>query len=66
MCLYLCTTVLHNTAQTSSANLLSSNNHHRSDVVYWRGGAVSGTAAAGRCRWQHKTGLMVCTIHWQW
>ena len=43
VCISLCTTVVHNTAQNSSDNLPSypPDNHHCSDVVYWRGGALS-------------------------
>jgi len=39
VCVSLCTTVVHNTAQNSSDNLLySTGSHHSSDDVYWRGG----------------------------
>ena len=42
MCVALCTTVVHNTAQNSSANFHSypPDNHHSSDDVYWRGGGT--------------------------
>jgi len=38
VCIPLCTTVVHNTACSSSDNisLLPSDNHHSSDAVYWR------------------------------
>ena len=38
MCISLCTTVIHNTAQNNFDNLPSHppGNHHCSDVVYWR------------------------------
>ena len=41
VCISLCTTVVHNTAQNSSDNLLSypPDNHHCSDTVQWREGA---------------------------
>ena len=37
MCIWLCTIVLHNTAQNSSDNIPSyrPDNHHNSDVLYW-------------------------------
>jgi len=40
VCVSLCTTAVHNTAQNSYDNLLSypPDNHHSSDDVYWRGG----------------------------
>jgi len=40
VCVSLCTTVIHNTAQNSSDNFPSypPDNHHSSDDVYWRGG----------------------------
>ena len=39
ICISLCTTVVHNTAQNSSDNFPSyrPDNHHCSDDVYWRG-----------------------------
>ena len=42
MCLLLCTTSVHNTAQNSSDNLPSPDNHHSSDVVSWRVEGVNG------------------------
>jgi len=40
VCISLCTTVAHNTAQNSSGNFPSHapQDHHRSDDIYWRGG----------------------------
>ena len=40
LCISLCTTVVHNTAQNSSDNFLSypPENHHSSHDIYWRGG----------------------------
>jgi len=40
MCISLCITVVHNTAQNSSDNFPSCppDNHHCSDDVYWRAG----------------------------
>jgi len=40
MCISLCTTVVHNTAQSSSDYLPSypPDKHQSSDAVYWRGG----------------------------
>jgi len=40
VCVSLCTTVVHNTAQNSSDSFHSypPDNHHSSDNVYWRGG----------------------------
>jgi len=42
VCISLCTTAVHNTAQNSSDNLPSypQGNHHSSDI-YWRGGGSS-------------------------
>jgi len=40
MCVSLCATVIHSTAQNSSDNIPSyrPDNHHSSDNVYWRAG----------------------------
>jgi len=40
VCVSLCTTVVHNTAQNSSDNLpfYYPDKHHSSDDVYWKGG----------------------------
>ena len=48
VCVSLCTTVVHNTAQYSSDNLPSyhPDNHHCSDVVHWRTAEVHGLAPA--------------------
>jgi len=45
VCLSLCTTVMHNTAQSSSDYLPSypPDKHQSSDAVYWRGGGVCKT-----------------------
>jgi len=42
VCVSLCTTVVHNTAQNSSDSLLSYtlDNHQSSNVVYWTAGGV--------------------------
>jgi len=48
MCIALCTTVVHNTAQSSSGYFPSSppGKHQSSDAVYWRkGGPMSLTCA---------------------
>ena len=45
-CSYVCTTVVHNTAQNSSDNFPSyaPDNHHSSDDVYWMGGCSYGSS----------------------
>jgi len=51
VCVSLCTTVVHNTAQNSSDNIPSypPDNHHCSDDVYWReGGRFNRTPACDR------------------
>jgi len=49
MCISLCATVVHSTAQSSSDNLpfYPPYDHHGSDVVYWREGVPLGISSTG-------------------
>jgi len=53
VCVTLCTTVVHNTARSSSDYLASypPDKHHSSDAVYWRGGDDSSGYKEPRTRW---------------
>jgi len=59
VCISLCTTVVHNTAQSSTEYLPSypPDKHQSSDAVYWRkkGETVHDTLVVINCRMQHFT-----------
>ena len=75
MCVSLCTTVVHNTAQNSSDNFPSylPDNHHISNDVYWKGGGVTETQQIA-CNWIVLSIALTCnriytiqsTIHACW
>jgi len=61
VCISLCTTATHNTAQ-NSYDYFSSDNHHCSDAIYWREGDIVTTEILNH--FWHTTNLFLTTSIW--